>query len=196
MKRQGRMPINYAVCLYETSLVIDLYLKYGDWSKVKAEVMQDNLMQRKKPTTCGKMLCEIKGRVSELTPEEMHIYQQSDSQERIAIIWVALCRRYPLVQDFWASVIIPKLESSGSPLTRVEVVWFIQEAHSVMEGAKFTDKTREVIGETMGRIFREAGMIDSKGNVTALSLTRSFVQQLTAINPLTINALPIDQRSY
>ena len=195
MKRQGRMPINYSICLYEVSLIIDLYLQYRDWAKVKEEVMKDNLMQRKKATTCAKMLCELRGRISELSIEEMRIFQTANSLERTAIIWLSICRHYPLVSDFWASVIIPKIESSGSPLSRVEVIWFVQEAHSVMENANFSDKSREVMGETMVRIFRDAGMIDSKGNVSPISLTRSFVHQLTALNPTSLNALPVDTRS-
>lgn len=195
MKLEGRMPVNYGICLYEVGLIIDLYVQYQDWAKVKEEVMHDNLMQRRKLTTCEKMLRELRDRMRELSLEEMKLYQTANATEKIALIWIALCRHYPLLTEFWVNVILPKFESSNKTFKSIEVVWFVEEAHSLLKRATFSDASRVKMGQTMIRIFREAGMLIHGDTVTPLILSRGFIQKLSQLNPDSVQMLPIDPRT-
>ncbi len=94
-----------ALLMRETVIAAPVYLRERDWSKVRAIVEHDNLLQSRTVASGSRSAREIVQRLAVLTDDEVELLVDATPTERAYLLWVAACRRYDLIGEFAEEVV-------------------------------------------------------------------------------------------
>src|SRR4051812_22048407 len=83
-----------ALLMREAVIAAPLYLLEHDWSKVRALIEQDTLLQARTVASGRRFAREVAQRLAVLTDDEIELLIDSMAPERGYLLWAAACRRY------------------------------------------------------------------------------------------------------
>ena len=80
-----------ALLMREAAIAAPLYLRERDWSKVRAAIEQDNLLQTRTVASGQRLTREIAQRLEVLSDSELELLVDATATERGHLLWAAAC---------------------------------------------------------------------------------------------------------
>ena len=92
----------------ESVKIAELYTALSEWSDVREQVIEENLLQVQTVNSSKRISREIISRLKCLTEDEMKLLVNGSRQDQIQILWVSICRKYKFIHDFVINVLREK----------------------------------------------------------------------------------------
>ena len=178
---------------YNESLILaNLYQELKDWTLVRKEAMDKNLLQTRMKSSSIRMSSEIINKLMLLNNEELDFLINGMESDQKLLLWIATCRRYTFIRDFSIEVIIYNYKNLKKVVNKDEFdIFFNQKSLTHPELDKITELTRNKLRSVMFKNMREAGIIDKSGLIVPTFPSNEFISLLKNTSPDDINILPI-----
>jgi hypothetical protein len=180
-----------ALLMREAVIAAPLYLRERDWSKVRALIADDNLLQARTATSGSRLAREVVQRLAVLTDDEIELFIEATATERGHLLWAAACRRYGLIGEFAEEVVRERFLLLTSTLgyeafdsfVRAKALW-----HS--ELAELKESTLRKLRANVFRMLNEAGLLSDDGHLLQAVLSQRVVSALVAHSPSDLRFYP------
>lgn len=180
--------------LQHASLASAMHGRLHDWSKVRAALNADNLLQTRASRSATRMGGELIQRLQELTESEVAILAVAIGEERAHLMWVATCRRYALIAEFAEEVLRERYLQMATDVLPEHFDSFIHgKALWHDELSAVTPKTMQKLRSTIFLLMRDAGLTDEDGRILPAVLSTRVLDELAKQSPSDIRFFPTRQ---
>jgi hypothetical protein len=177
--------------LRESRLVAGRYLVSGDWDRVRAEVLEGNLLQCRTRSSLTRTGREVINRLKTLDREELDLLEHGGEDVRRQVLWVAVCRQYRFVREFAVEVIRERLLGLKPDLPLEEFDSFFHRKSQIDPKLEsLTETTIRKMRQVLYRILREAGLLDDDGALQPLTPDPLLARHLQNVDPDSLEVLP------
>jgi hypothetical protein len=178
---------------YNESLILaNLYQELKDWTLVRKEAMDKNLLQTRMESSSKRMSSEIINKLMLLNKEELDFLINGMESDQKLLLWIATCRRYTFIRDFSIEVVLYNYKNLKKVVNKDEFdIFFNQKSLTHPELDKITELTRNKLRSVMFKNMREAGIIDKSGLIVPTFPSNEFISLLKNTSPEDIYILPI-----
>ncbi|MFE7183875.1 DUF1819 family protein [Streptomyces erythrochromogenes] len=180
-----------ALLMREASIAAPLYLRERDWSKVRAVIEQDNLLQARTVASGRRLTREVTQRLAVLTDGEIELLVDAPATERGHLLWAAACRRYDLIGEFAEEVVRERFLLLASMLTYEDFDSFVRGK------ALWHTELTEVKGSTLRKLrsnvflmLNEAGLLSDRGHLVQAVLSQRVATALSTRTPSDLRFFP------
>jgi hypothetical protein len=155
-----------ALLMREAAIAAPLYLRERDWSKVRAAIELDNLLQTRTVASGQRLTREIAQRLEVLSDSELELLVDATATERGHLLWAAACRRYDLIGEFAEEVLRERFLLLTSTLSHEDFDGFLRrKALWHEELAELKDSTLRKLRSNVFRMLVEAGLLSESGHI-------------------------------
>ena len=155
----------------ETVEVARAYVDCLDWTEVRRRIVEDNIISLNKESTRKRVGSELVKRLRMLDTDEMAFLADAIDDDQLAMIWVVICRTYPVPRTAWTAFVDE--ESMDHP-----------------ELARLTDKSRKQLEIRAFGMLRECRLLDGAYNITPLYPSPRFATLVRERAPWDIELFP------
>ena len=181
-----------ALLMRETMIAAPLYLRERDWSKVRALVEDENLLQARTVESGRRLAREVVQRLAVLTDDEIELLIDTTATERAHLLWAAACRRYDLIGEFAEEVVRERFLLMTPTLSYEDFDSFVRgKALWHGELAELKDSTLRKLRANLFRMLHEAGLLSDGGYLLQSVLSQRVAGTLSARTPSDIRFFPI-----
>jgi hypothetical protein len=181
-----------ALLMREAAIAAPLYLRERDWSKVRAAIEQDNLLQTRTLASGQRMTREVAQRLEVLSDNELEVLIDATATERGHLLWAAVCRRYDLIGEFAEEVLRERFLLLAASLDHDDFDSFIRtKALWHEEFADLKDSTLRKLRSNVFRMLVEAGLLSDDGRIQQAVLSERVMDVLVARTPSDVRFFPM-----
>lgn len=181
-----------ALLMREAMIAVPLYLRERDWSKVRALVEDENLLQARTVESGRRLAREVVQRLAALTDDEIELLIDTTATERAHLLWAAACRRYDLIGEFAEEVVRERFLLMTPTLNYEDFDSFLRgKALWHAELAELKDSTLRKLRANLFRMLREAGLLSDGGYLLQSVLSQRVASALAARTPSDIRFFPM-----
>jgi len=176
----------------ESVEVASLYLKVGDWGKVRDTVVSNNITQSKTTASNKRTSREICLRLMHCTKDELEFLVDGDHQEQSYLLWVAICRHHCFLYEFSVEVIRERFLTFRYDLVYEDFDAFFNakmEWHEELE--KITDTTRNKLRQVLFRMLREAELVNADNSIIPATLSSRFINVICSYRSEDLQLFPV-----
>lgn len=182
------------VFLQESIRIAELYLKLHDWKKVRAEIVNHNLLQFRTESSSKRISRELCNRLQCLDDEELEILIDGHIQDCFAVLWLAFCRQYRFVYEFAVEVVVDKFLTYQRELSYADFnACFNAKAAWHEELDKITDSTLKKLRQVLFRIMHEVGLLNSDGMIQDFLLSPRVISVIASRSAGDLSVFPISE---
>lgn len=174
--RQYKIGFARPALLRETVLLAQSYRDVQDWSQVQQHVKVTNLLQSRTERSSDIICSEIAKRLSLLTPDQIELISEENSQNVRQLVWIAICKQYPFVGDFTLEVLADAHAKHRTEISFDDYSHFFNakaDWHPDLE--KVADKTRANARQALFQMMRQCDLI-TKSNQLVPQMLSSAIQ--------------------
>lgn len=160
-------------------MLVNVYKNVGDWSHVRAQSIENNLLQSRTLNTLKRQVSELISRLKRLSNIELLYLEKSNSQEQAYLLWIAVCRRYTFIADFATEVLHERYVTLNPDLKPEHFDRFFNrkaEWHPELE--TLTDSTRQKLRQVLFKMMQQAGLINAQGDIIPAWMSSEFVKHV------------------
>ena len=180
-----------ALLMREAAIAAPLYLREHDWSKVRAAIEQDNLLQTRTLASGHRLTREVAQRLEVLSDKELEVLIDATATERGHLLWAAVCRRYDLIGEFAEEVLRERFLLLAASLDHDDFDSFIRtKALWHEELADLKDSTVRKLRSNVFRMLVEAGLLSDDGRIQQAVLSERVTDFLDARTPSDVGFFP------
>jgi len=180
-----------ALLMREAAIAAPLYLRERDWSKVRAAIEQDNLLQTRTVASGQRLTREVAQRLEVLSDSELELLIDGTATERGHLLWAAVCRRYDLIGEFAEEVLRERFLLLAASLDHDDFDSFIRtKALWHEELADLKDSTVRKLRSNVFRMLVEAGLLSDDGRIQQAVLSERVTDVLVARTPGDVRFFP------
>jgi hypothetical protein len=180
-----------ALLIREALVVAPIYLRKRDWTKTRAVISDDNLLQARTRRSSVRLGSEVVQRLAVLTDDEIELLAEATSSERGHLLWVAACRRYTLIGEFAEEVVRERFLLRTLTLSYEEFDAFIRAKalwHSELDELK--DSTLQRLRSNLFRMLIEADLLTDSGQIVPAAPSPRVAEQLGKRTPSDLRFFP------
>jgi len=169
----------------ETLIIAEEYNQLNNWTLVQKSLLQNNSLNKIKEGTFKREFSEIKKRLSNLTPEQLQIFNTGNYDDAKAIILLSLVKTYPFLNDFIIEVVRNKYLLYDNFLSEVDYIKFVNAKSLIHEELNtITDLTARKVKQVVFKLLEQTGLITQAKNGTIIKpyLSSNVVQAITDDN--------------
>jgi len=153
----------------EASDIINLYLDLSDWSKVKEQATEDNILGYETKSSIKRVVHEHCVRLKQLSEEEINFFSEADLNDRTLLCWLSVCRTYPLVGDFTSQIIMESFHNFRERLDTSNFEFFVEdEKAKYPELAKISDVYISTMVRVLFHMLREVKILSNKNELQSV----------------------------
>ncbi|MFW6724650.1 DUF1819 family protein [Streptomyces sp. MAR4 CNY-716] len=180
-----------ALLMREAVIVAPMYLREHDWSKVRAVIEQDNLLQARTVASGRRFAREVTQRLAALTDGEIELLVDATATERGHLLWAAACRRYDLIGEFAEEVVRERYLLLASTLTYEDFDSFVRgKALWHAELTEVKDSTLRKLRSNVFLMLNEAGLLSDRGHLVQAVLSQRVASALSTRTPRDLRFFP------
>ena len=180
-----------ALLMREAAIVAPLYLRERDWSKVRALIADDNLLQTRTAASGSRLGREVAQRLAVLTDDEIDLLMEATAAERGHLLWAAACRRYDLIGEFAEEVVRERFVLLTPTLGYEDFDGFVRgKALWHSELAELKVSTLQRLRSNVFRMLNEAGLLSDGGHLLQAVLSERVASVLGSRNPSDVRFFP------
>ena len=155
-----------ALLIRESTIVAPLYLHERGWSKVRAAIEDQNLLQARTVASGHRFAREVVQRLSVLSDEEIELLVDATASERAHLLWAAACRHYDLIGDFAEDVVRERFVLLTATLSYEDFDSFMRgKALWHPELTELKDSTLRKLRTNLFRMLHEADLLSDGGQI-------------------------------
>lgn len=144
----------------------ELYLELRAWPAVRKAASDQGLTQFSASSSATRTVRELVTRLSTLDDDELQLLCDGGSSEQAALLWLALCRTYPLIREFATEVLAERLASFRTALGHEHFDAFIANKAQWNDAiADLSETTLKKLRQILFRYMREAGLLLENGTI-------------------------------
>ena len=154
--------ITGALFAAESAAIVPLLAQGKTWNEIETTVAHENLLKSRTVASRGRLLREIKYRLSVLTETEIEFLANAGSKDVRAMLFIGVCRHFTYIRRFVITVLRPKSLSLDFKIMPSDFAGFMhRESVEHEEIDALTDKSVAKIRQVLFRMLAEASLIDS-----------------------------------
>ena len=111
----------------ETVEVARAYVDCLDWTEVRRRIVEDNIISLNKESTRKRVGSELVKRLRMLDTDEMAFLADAVDDDQLAMIWVVICRTYPVLRAFSTNVVAARFSKMVPDVPRTAWTAFVDE---------------------------------------------------------------------
>jgi len=181
-----------ALLMLDAVIAVPLYLRERDWSKVRALIADDNLLQARTASAGFRLAREVAQRLAVLTDDEIELLAEATATERGHLLWAAACRRYELIGEFAEEVVRERFLLLATTLGYEEFDSFVRgKALWHSELTELKESTLRKLRSNVFRMLNEAGLLSDGGHLLPALLSQRVASELAARSPSDLRFYPI-----
>ena len=169
-----------ASLLHRESLIIaELCFQLNDWNLVRAQVIDQNLLQVRTLNTSKRFFREVASRLKTLSSTELELLVNGTLHEQRYLLWLAICRRYRFIGDFAREVLRENFISLKTCLSYEDFDAFFNrraEWHEELEQIK--PATQVKLRRTLFQMMREADLLSPENLINPALLSSQLLQAI------------------
>jgi len=176
---------------YESEVVAGLYLKSGDWLRVRESVIDDNVLQKGSLTGRKRLFIELKKRLETLTPEQLAFYEDASSSDVKNLTMLSCFKLYRFIYDFATEMMRKKLLLFDFQVLNSDYESFYDSKCVAYENLNsISEGTQKKLKQVMFKMFEQAGFIDSvkNRNIQKPYLSEELTQLIVHDDPKYLSA--------
>jgi len=182
-----------ALLMREAAIAAPLYLRERDWSKVRAAIELDNLLQTRTVASGQRMTREIARRLEVLSDSELELLVEATATERGHLLWAAACRRYDLIGEFAEEVLRERFLLLTPTLSHEDFDGFLRrKALWHEELPELKDSTLRKLRSNVFRMLVEAGLLSESGRILQAVPSERVTETLARRTPSDLCFFPIN----
>jgi len=167
----------------ESIQVAELYLEHKNWSQVSRIATDSNLLQYRTVSALKRTLSEIVSRLKLLSDEAINLLVNGYKEEKLQILWLAVCLRYPFIYEFSVEVVREKYRSMQYKIEQFDFDAFFNSKMNYHESLEnITGTTRKKLKQVLFKMMKEAEIIDRDDNVQASLLSEKIISVVGNMN--------------
>ena len=167
----------------ESIQVAELYLEHKNWSQVSRIATDSNLLQYRTVSALKRTLSEIVSRLKLLSDEAINLLVNGYKEEKLQILWLADCLRYPFIYEFSVEVVREKYRSMQYKIEQFDFDAFFNSKMNYHESLEnITGTTRKKLKQVLFKMMKEAEIIDRDDNVQASLLSEKIISVVGNMN--------------
>lgn len=171
---------------HEATKTVELYFQLKDWSLVKAQIHNENMLKTRTLSSLKRTARELVQRLEVLTDDQLAILADGSRQEQNHILWLAVCKQYRFVHEFAVEVVREKFLRLDLEISYRDFDIFFNTKAEWNEGLdQIKESTRKKLRQVLFRILTEAEIISS-----------NLMIQPVMISPRVARAICDDDASY
>ncbi len=181
--------------LYQESITIAvLFLRLRNWSSVKKEIIEKNLLQSRTQSSAARISREIISRLKVLAENQLILLVEGSRQEQLDILWLAVCKRYQFIKDFAVEVIREKFLRIDMDVQSEDYDAFFNakaEWHDELE--QLTDKTKSKMKQILFRMLKEVDILTQHHTINPFILPPQVGEAISEDDPSYLTIFPISE---
>ncbi|HOY84016.1 MAG TPA: DUF1819 family protein [Candidatus Syntrophosphaera sp.] len=175
----------------DSVLLAKLHLGLGDWNMVREKVLSENLLQIRTIAAQKRIYSETYTRLKALSKDALEVIANGERDDKVHMIWYAICKKYALIRDFSVQVLSPKVKINARDLSEADFnVYFNNLAISHDELNRISISSRAKLTKNLFRMLHSAGVIDSEGKLCPISISQSVRQIVLEDNDIPLEIYP------
>lgn len=179
----------------ESVVIAGLHTCGQDWEATLAVARQSGAVSAPRAASAQRVMREIVIRLQNLADTELFLLQDGDRGERLAILWLAVCRAYRFVGEFAVELISDRFLSFRTDLAHDDFDLFLAaKAEWSPKLAGLSDATRTKLRAVLFRILKEAEIVSPVGRIEGTVLSPRLIALLAASNPADLRVFPGAER--
>ena len=161
------MSYTAAGLMYPESLAIaEAHEKTRDWNETWKQIKAENQMQKRNPKSIERQRRELVKRLKTLDDAELAELITADPDRQREILWTAICRTYPFINELYTELLPEKADSSVPVITTADIRTFYDQKSVEHENLRgYTVSTREKLVTTAMRLMKQTGILDDNGSI-------------------------------
>lgn len=176
----------------ETMRVAKLFSQNPNWSLVRENVLQNNLLQMRTNNSSRRVFNEISSRLKQLTPQQSEMLLVSSRREQNYLLWLAFCKRYRFVYDFAVEVVREKFLRLNMSLTYADYdTFFNNKAEWHPEVERVAEATRKKQRQFLFRIMSEAELLTKDRQIIPTILSSQLSAVIEEDNSAHLSIFPV-----
>jgi hypothetical protein len=176
----------------ESLLIVDEYFSTHDWSLTRKSALEKNSIQSRTESSVKRRVREICSRLELLSLQQLTLIQNGSRSEQQYLLWLAICKRHPFIQEFAVEVIREKFLRMDLLISDQEYnIFFEKKASWHNELDQLQKSTRIKLRQVLFKILREAEIISDTFMIIPALLTAELVQAITTEDPQLLRVFPI-----
>ncbi len=175
----------------ETAEVARAYVDCRDWDEVKRRIVQDNLANLNAESTRKRFASEVAKRLRNLHDGEIAFFADAVVDDQRAMLWVAICRTYPILRSFSRDVVSARFANMVPDVPKTAWLAFVEDEkpdHPELE--RLTEKSLKKLEIRTFGMLRECRLIDAGFNITPLYPSERFAALLRGSAPQELEHFP------
>ena len=181
--------------LRESVQVGALFRDLGDWDAVRAQVLQDNLLQTRKASSAKRWGREVVLRLQQLGRQELDLLGSAGVQDQVNLVWIAICRRFAFIADFMAEVVRERYLALRNDLGYPDFDAFLEaKSGQHPELAEISPSTKAKLRQILFRMLREAHLLSKDNQILTPTLSPELATLLLANHGSAARYFPIAER--
>lgn len=177
--------------VYETNEVVQKYLEYKDWNKVRELVVDENIMQKQSLSSRKRVLIELKRRIESLTPYQLEYMKESSSADLRTLTFLSILKTYRFIFEFMTEVISKKVLMFDYKILNSDYESFYEsKKFGIHQLESITKNTEYKLKQVLFKILEEAGLIDTtrNKNIQKPHLSNEVCELIIKDNPIYLKA--------
>ena len=165
--------------LREAPVVVECYLRHGNWAEARDRVRQENLLQVRTAAAATRISKEVTARLEALDNIELRALIDSSLRDQAYLLWVAACRRYTFIHDFATEVLREHFLILRRQLTFGDYeTYYSGKALWHPELDEIVSSTQHKLRQNLFRMLRETDLISEQQQIQQALLSPYLAQLL------------------
>lgn len=165
--------------LQEAPLIAERYLELHDWSKTRNQVRNENLLQVRTAAAALRISKEIIARLELLDNLELESLVNGSARDRGYLLWVAVCRRYAIINEFAIEVLRENYLMLRRNLSFGDYdAFYNSKALWHTELDELALSTQRKLRQNLFRMLRDADLVSDHHNIQPAMLNPRIAQLL------------------
>lgn len=175
----------------ETLEAARAFIECRDWGEVRRLIVEENLISLNSEGNRKRIGGEIIKRLNTFDTEELDFFAHALDDDQLAMLWIALCRTYPIVHSLAREILVPRYANMAPDLPKTAYTAFADDiAFEHPEYARLTDSSKKKIEIRIFGMLRDCRLIDGDFKITPLYPSERFVSLLRETAPKDLELLP------
>jgi hypothetical protein len=156
--------------------IADLYLKCRDWSDVSEISKKENILQAHTGKSGIRTSREVIQRIQTLTEDQMVLLVEGNLVDQKQILWLAVCKHYPLIMEFAVQVVRERVLHLNFQLDPAD--WdkfFNSKAEWNDDLEQLTTSTKDKLRQVIFRMMHEADILSKENKIQPVVLSPRVV---------------------
>lgn len=174
--------------LHESLIVAKVYLFSNDWGQVRRIILEENLFQTRMASSSKRLLSELVRRMQMMSEEEMQLFYTGNDQEQRHLLWLAICRQYAFIRDFYLQVVQGHWRALKERVTNDDFnLFWAQKSVEHPEIERISNLTKEKLRSIAFRIMREVGLIRKDNHINNVVISDAVHDLIVASDRFQLN---------